>query len=109
MPSKARPSNAHILATISGLPDEVIVELWDEAQKEALTKLGDEHHPDFLHKAESMVTRAIEHKALEGVPAEQVPWVLFDIHMAMAVVKARNVMTAAKEQVSHLLHRHDDA
>ena len=107
MPTKARPSNAHILATISGIPDEVIVELWDEAQKEALSELGDEHHPDFMHKAEAIITRSIERKALEGVPASQVAWVLFDIHMAMAVVKARNVMTAAKDQVSHLLHKHD--
>lgn len=107
MPSKARPSNAHILATISGLPDQVIADLWIEAQEAALSELGDEHHPDFLHKSEAIATKLIEHAALEGVPPSQVAWVLFDIHMAMAVVKARNVMTAAKEQVSHLLHKHD--
>ncbi len=107
MPTKARPSNAHILATISGLPDEVIADLWLEAQKAALSELGDEHHPDFLHKSEVIATKLIEQKALEGVPANQVAWVLFDIHMAMAVVKARNVMAAAKEEVSHLLHKQD--
>lgn len=107
MPTKARPSNAHILATISGLPDEVIADLWLEAQKAALSELGDEHHPDFLHKSEVIATKLIEQKALEGVPANQVAWVLFDIHMAMSVVKARNVMAAAKEEVSHLLHKQD--
>ena len=102
-----RATDVHILATLSGLSDEDIAELWSQAREAALSDLGDETHPDFTHKVEVKITRMLEHKAVEGVPADQVPWVLFDIHMAMAVVKARSVMAAAKEQVSHMLHKHD--
>ena len=36
------------------------------------------------------MVRLIEDKATANVPANLVPWVLFDIHMGMAIVEVRN-------------------
>lgn len=84
------PTNLHILATSAGLTDEAVVELWDKARAAALSELGDDAHPEYKRKAEGFMIRLIEDKATAEVPANLVPWVLFDLHMAMAIVEVRN-------------------
>jgi hypothetical protein len=93
------PTNLHILATSSGLTDEAVVELWDQARAAAINELGDDSHPEYRHTAEGFMVRLIEDKATADVPANLVPWVLFDIHMAMAMVKVRNGIINAGSHV----------
>lgn len=93
------PTNLHILASASGLSDEAVVALWDEARAAALNEFGDDSHPEFRRKAESFMIRLIEDKATAEVPANLVPWVLFDIHMGMAIVEVRNSIKTASGQV----------
>lgn len=89
------PTNLHILATSAGLTDEAVVALWDEARAAAISALGDDTHPEYKRKAEGFMIRLIEDKATAEVPANLVPWVLFDIHMGMAIVEVRNSLKNA--------------
>ena len=89
------PTNLHILATSSGLTDEAVVELWDQARAAAINELGDDTHPDYKRKAEDFMVRRIEDKVTAEVPASQIPWVLFDMHIGMLMVKARNGIISA--------------
>lgn len=93
------PTNLHILATSSGLSDETVVALWDEARAAAISELGDDSHPEYKRKAEGFMIRLIEEAATADVPANLVPWVLFDIHMGMAIVEARNSIKIASGHV----------
>jgi hypothetical protein len=93
------PTNLHILASTSGLSDEAVVALWDEARAAAISELGDDSHPDYRRKAEGFMIRLIEDKATAEVPPNLVPWVLFDIHMGMAIVEVRNSIKNASVQV----------
>lgn len=93
------PTNLHILATTSGLSDEAVVALWDEARAAAVSELGSDDHAEFRRTAEGFMIRLIEEKATDGVPANLVPWVLFDIHMGMALVEVRNGIKNASGQV----------
>ncbi len=93
------PTNLHILATSSGLSDEAVVALWNDAREAAIAKLGDDTHEDYKRTAESFMIRLIEDKATEGVPANLVPWVMFDIHLGMALVEARNTLKTASSNV----------
>ncbi|MBF7728499.1 hypothetical protein [Pseudomonas sp. N040] len=93
------PTNLHILATSSGLTDEAVVALWDEARAAAISELGDDSHPEYKRTAEGFMIRLIEDKATADVPANLVPWVLFDIHMGMALVEVRNSIKSASGQV----------
>jgi hypothetical protein len=89
------PTNLHILATSAGLTDEAVVALWNQARATAISELGDDSHPEYKHKAEGLMVRLIEDKATADVPANLVPWVLFDIHMGMAIVEVRNTLKNA--------------
>ncbi|SDT87504.1 hypothetical protein SAMN05216296_0131 [Pseudomonas pohangensis] len=104
------PTNLHILATSAGLTDEAVVELWNEARAAAISELGDDSHPEYKRKAEGFMVRLIEDKATANVPANLVPWVLFDIHMGMAIVEVRNSIKNAgghvREYFSNLRGNH---
>jgi len=89
------PTNLHILATSAGLSDDAVVELWNQARAAAISELGEESHPEYKRKAEGFMVRLIEDKATADVPANLVPWVLFDIHMGMAIVEVRNSLKNA--------------
>ena len=93
------PTNLHILASSSGLSDEAVVALWDKARAAAITELGSDSHADYKRPAEGFMIRLIEDKATEGVPANLVPWVMFDIHMGMAIVEARNSIKIASSNI----------
>ena len=93
------PTNLYILATSSGLSDEAVVELWDQARAAAISELGDDSHVEYKRKAEGFMVRLIEDKATADVPPNLVPWVLFDIHMGMAIVEVRNSIKSASGQV----------
>lgn len=93
------PTNLHILATASGLSDEAVVALWDQARATAISELGDDSHTEYKRKAEGFMIRLIEDKATADVPANLVPWVLFDLHMGMALVEVRNSVKSASGQV----------
>lgn len=97
------PSNLHILATSAGLDDEEICQLWSEARQRAGNELGSVDHPRFQRRAQQIMIRLTEDKATDNVPPTLIPWVLFDIHMGMAIVTVRNGLKSANEHVKDYL------
>ena len=89
-------SNLHILATSAGLGDDEVAALWTAAQDHAISNTGSESHPKFRDQAEKRMVRLIEDKATENVPPQLIPWVLFDIHMGLAIVSVRNGIKNAR-------------
>ena len=98
------PTNLHILATASGLTDDAVVALWDEAREHATKLLGSDSHKNFRRVAEKTMVRKIEDQATANVPAQLIPWVLFDLHVGLVIVKARlglqNATASVREYLS---------
>ena len=93
------PTNLHILATASGLTDDAVVALWSEAREQTIAELGSDSHADYRRLAEKAMSRLIEDQATANGPAQLVPWVMFDIHVGMAIVKARRGIECASHSV----------
>ncbi len=101
------PTNLHILATSSGLTDDAVVALWSEAREQTIAELGSDSHKDYRRLAEKAMVRLIEDQATANVPAQLVPWVMFDIHVGMAIVKARRGIESASHSVrEYFAHKH---
>ena len=83
-------NNLHILATSADLSDEEVAALWVEAQEQAIEATGSVCHPEFRELAEKHMVRLIEGKATANVPAQMIPWVLFDLHVGLLIVSAGN-------------------
>ena len=83
------PTNLHILATSSGLADDAVVALWNAAREQVIAELGSDSHTNYRRLAEKAMVRLIEQQATANVPAQLIPWVLFDMHVGMLIVKAR--------------------
>jgi hypothetical protein len=93
------PTNLHILATASGLSDEAVIELWNQAREQAIGEIGSDSHPQYRELSEKYMVRLIEDQATAGVPPNLVPAVLFDIHVGMAIVAVRNGIRTAYQHV----------
>jgi hypothetical protein len=91
------PRNLHILAISSGLTDTQVVELWAQAREQA----GNRSHPRYDSQTHKVMMQLIEAKATEGVPFNLVPWVLFDLHVGLLIVRARLAIESIGEQVRH--------
>lgn len=101
------PTNLHILATSSGLSDDAVVALWNEAREQAIAELGSDSHADYRRLAEKAMVRLIEDQATANVPAQLIPWVLFDMHVGMLVVKARlGIENAGNSLREYFLAKH---
>lgn len=93
------PRNLQILAIASGLTDEQVVALWAQAREQA----GNRSHPRYDRQTHKIMVRVIEAKATEGVPFNLVPWVLFDLHLGLAIVRARLAIESLSEQLVHFV------
>ena len=91
------PRNLHILAIASGLTDEQVVALWTQAREQA----GNRSHPRYDRQTRKVMVRLIEAKATEDVPFNLVPWVLFDLHLGLLIVRAHIALQGIGEQVRH--------
>lgn len=91
------PRNLHILAISSGLTDEQVVEIWAQASEQA----GNRNDPRFDRKAHKVMMQLIEAKATEDVPFNLVPWVLFDLHVGLLIVRTRLTIESVSAQIRH--------
>ncbi|MBX9913673.1 MAG: hypothetical protein K2Y25_07225 [Pseudomonadaceae bacterium] len=82
------PLNLQILAISSGLTESEVVALWQQARAQSLTSTGSKH-PRYDRQTRNIMARLIENKATADVPFNLVPWVMFDLHLGLALVRAR--------------------
>jgi len=88
-------NNLHILATSADLSDDEVAALWIEAQEQAVNSTGSVCLPEFRELAEKNMVRLIEGKATANVPAQMIPWVLFDLHVGLLIVSTGNAIKNA--------------
>lgn len=84
------PNELHFLAKSSGLTDETVNELWQQARKAALELLGTAEHPKYDHETHSHMLWLIETRLSQETPANLLPWVDFDLHVADLLIEARH-------------------
>jgi hypothetical protein len=96
------PRNLQILAISSGLTESQVVELWRQAREQSLSTAGDRSQPRHDRQTRKVMVRLIEDKATADVPFNLVPWVLFDLHIGMAIVRARIAIQRIGEQALQL-------
>lgn len=91
------PRNLQILAISSGLTDSQVVALWEQAREQA----GNRSHPRYDRQTRKVMIQLIEAKATEGVPFNLVPWVLFDLHLGLLIVRGHIATQYLSEQAQH--------
>ncbi len=103
------PTNLQILASSSGLTDDAVVALWSEACEQATAALGSDSHKDYRRVAEKAMVRKIEDQATANVPAQLIPWVLFDLHVGLLIVRTRlnlqSTSSSVREYFSELRNK----
>jgi len=97
------PKELHFLATSSGLTDEAVHELWQQARKAALELLGTDEHPKYDHETHSHMLWLIETKLSREIPANLLPWVDFDLHVADLLIEARHAAHTVGNYIKHHL------
>lgn len=101
------PGELHILAASAGLDDDEITALWQQACKAALDELGSSSHPKYAHETHRLMMRLIEDAAVEDIPSDLVPWLMFDIHLVDLYVDVRHGIKAAGHYIKeHLPGKH---
>jgi hypothetical protein len=96
------PLNLQILAISSGLTESEVVELWQQAREQSRTNLDSGQHPRYDRQTRKAMIRLIENRATVDVPFNLVPWVLFDLHLGLAIVRARIALQSLGEQSRQL-------
>lgn len=84
------PKELHFLATSSGLNDETVTQFWQKARQAALELLGSNDHPKYDHETHAHMLWLIETRLSQETPANLLPWVSFDLHVADILVEARH-------------------
>jgi hypothetical protein len=97
------PLNLQILAISSGLTEEEVVELWRQAREQSLISAGSNTHPRYDRQTRKIMAHLIEKQATDGVPFNLVPWVMFDLHLGLAIVRARIALQSLGEQTRQLV------
>jgi hypothetical protein len=104
------PLNLQILAISSGLTEAQVVDLWHQAREQSLISAGSSSHPRYDRQTRRVMARLIENQATAGVPFNLVPWVMFDLHLGLAIVRARIALQSLGEHtlqlVSQLRNKH---
>jgi hypothetical protein len=97
------PLNLQILAIASGLTENEVVELWSQAREQSLIGADQSQHPRYDYQTRMRMTRLIESKATVDVPFNLVPWVLFNLHLGLLIVRASISLQRAGELARHLV------
>lgn len=96
-------SSLHILASTSSLPVDAVKTLRNQACKTVLCTLGSDQHPQFKVQVRKQLVRLIEAKLATQVSVEALPWVLFNLHLAVVALDISNTVRAASAQLTHYL------
>jgi hypothetical protein len=99
------PLNLQILAISSGLTESEVVELWQQAREQSLLGMGNSQHPRYDRQTRNIMARLIENKATADVPFNLVPWVMFDLHLGLAIVRARIALQSLAAQTRQLIRQ----
>jgi len=97
------PKELHFLASSAGLNDETVHQFWQEARQAALELLGTDDHPRYDHETHAHMLWLIETKLSQEIPANLLPWVKFDLHVADIVIEARHAARTVGDYIKEHL------
>jgi len=101
------PKELHFLAVSAGLDDETVTVLWQDARKAAQEILGATDHRKYDHETHDQMLWLIENKLSQDVPANLLPWVMVDFHVASLIVDAQHAAHAVGSYIkNHLPGKH---